>query len=207
MDKAVETSTTLSVRIFDTIRSVDRQILRIEKGLIVFSLLAMVCGIFVESVSRWLFDSGLSGMSESTRFLMVYVGFMGASVATSEKKHIVIDIAAKALGNRKKNIALLNAIAYLLSTAVLLFLFYGCWTYLLSSGIQNRVSPALNMPLRNVVIIMPVATFLMAARFFIIALEEGFAGTGILPIDYVRSTGGLDELLDDAGQKKPEETI
>lgn len=183
--------------VIDTLREIDETLLKGEKAVIFVALLLMVFGVFTESVLRGLFDHGLPGVSEGARFLMVAVGFLGASVATAEKKHLVVDILAKVFEDRKRVVALLSGLAYFASLLLIGFLLWASSVYMDSPGVQGRVSNALGMPLEYAVSVMPIALGVMALRFSLVSLEEFSIALGWLPVSYRRESEGLASLTKD----------
>lgn len=187
--------------LISALRKVDYGLRGAEKFFIVGSLCFMVLSIATESLVRWIFDKGLPGASELSRYLMVYVGFLGASVATSEKRHIVIDVLAKALHSKERLVAGMTAGAYIGGAVVSGFLTYACWIYLDSFLGSGKVSPALGLPIKYAVAVMPAGMAVMTARFTIIAIEEAAASAGMFPLEELRQSGGMDDLMADAGME------
>lgn len=74
------------------IRSIDRGLAVIENSLVVLVLSVMVGLSFVQIVMRGVFDSGLLWGDIFLRHLVLWVGFLGASLATRQDKHISIDV-------------------------------------------------------------------------------------------------------------------
>jgi len=71
---------------------IDNFIARVEKFLVVFLLGAMILVAFLQIVLRNVFTTGFSWGDPFIRYLVVWVGFIGAALATKEGKHITIEI-------------------------------------------------------------------------------------------------------------------
>lgn len=80
----------------------DRLLARVEQSLVVVALLAMTALSFTAYVGRELPSSGihLDGGANMAVALMVWVGFLGASLATREGSHLSVDAADKVLSPR-----------------------------------------------------------------------------------------------------------
>jgi TRAP-type C4-dicarboxylate transport system permease small subunit len=73
----------------------DQKISRIERILIATLLSAMIVVAFLQIVLRNFFATGISWGDSLVRYLVVWVGFMGAAIATKEGKHINIDVLSR----------------------------------------------------------------------------------------------------------------
>lgn len=170
------------------LREIDDAVLYGERVLIFLSLSLMVGCVFFESVFRWVSNEGISGVSEGARFLMVVVGFLGASVATAEKKHLVVDIVARMLYRHPRVVHLLGGVAWICAMILVGFLGWSAAVYMKSPGVAYRVSTALELKLEYAVAVMPMALFTMWLRFSLLALEEFSMVFGWLPQNFERST-------------------
>ncbi len=70
---------------------------RIEDALLVLLLGAMIVLAGSQIVLRNLFDSGISWSDPVLRVLVLWVGMMGAMIATQQDKHIRIDLLSRYL--------------------------------------------------------------------------------------------------------------
>lgn len=77
----------------------DRYLARLEKGLISFFLLVMVALSFLDYMRRELsfFEFEVDGGPNMAVVLMVWVGFLGASLAVRQKKHLAVDATDRIL--------------------------------------------------------------------------------------------------------------
>jgi TRAP-type C4-dicarboxylate transport system permease small subunit len=73
---------------------------RIEDGLLALMLLAMVLLASSQVVLRNLFDSGFSWGDPLLRLLVLWLGLMGAMVATRLDRHIAVDALLRILSPR-----------------------------------------------------------------------------------------------------------
>jgi len=77
----------------------DRLLAVVEKGLISVALLAMVALSFLDYLRREVpgFDLEIQGGPNMAVVLMVWVGFLGASLATRQRKHLAVDATDRIL--------------------------------------------------------------------------------------------------------------
>jgi TRAP-type C4-dicarboxylate transport system permease small subunit len=141
---------------------VDEAIARVEQTLLVTFLGFMVILAFLQIVLRNFFFTGLDWGDSLLRNLVLWVGFIGATLATKEGKHINIDIASRWLPSLGKNIATLFTH---------LFSFFICCalTYAALKFIKNEVEMGnkafLNIPAWIPEMILPITFGLMTLRF------------------------------------------
>ncbi len=74
---------------------VDAIIDRVEQTLVSIFLSVMILIAFLQIVLRNLFATGLSWGDPLVRNLVLWVGFIGAAIATKEGKHISIDVMSQ----------------------------------------------------------------------------------------------------------------
>lgn len=103
-------------------RLIDRYC-RLLEGLCVFFLAIMVVLVFGNVVLRYAFNSGIAVSDEVSRWLFVWMTFLGAIVALREHGHLGTDLLVSRLPVAGKKVCLL------ISQAVMLFL-----TWLMFSG-------------------------------------------------------------------------
>ena len=77
-------------------RTVDR-VLTAAEWLLVLALAAMVAMVFGNVVLRYAFDSGITVSEELSRFLFVWLTFLGAVAVMRQGGHLGFDLAVRAL--------------------------------------------------------------------------------------------------------------
>ncbi|RBP91480.1 TRAP-type C4-dicarboxylate transport system permease small subunit [Cytobacillus firmus] len=125
---------------FSKINSFSTKLLNIA---IAFSLAAMSLSVFGNVVLRYVFNSGLTWSEEMSRYLFVWMVFLGAIAALKDKMHLGVDIVVNSLPKG------LQKAAFLISNAVVLYLLWlvleGSWKMTLLN--MNSTGPATGMPL------------------------------------------------------------
>jgi len=82
----------------------ERVITFIENSLLALSLFIMIALASTQIIMRNFWDSGLAWGDASLSILVLWVGMLGAMVATREKNHISIDLLSRFLSPRLKGI-------------------------------------------------------------------------------------------------------
>ncbi len=122
---------------------VDANIERVEQTLIVTFLSFMIFIAFLQIVLRNLFFTGLDWGDQLLRNLVLWIGFIGATLATKEGKHINIDVVSRWLPSLGKNIVTL--ITHLFSFSVCCLLTYAALKFIKNEAqMGNRTF--LNIP-------------------------------------------------------------
>jgi TRAP-type C4-dicarboxylate transport system permease small subunit len=93
----------------------DAVIEQLEQILLVILLSSMILIAFLQIVLRNFFATGLSWGDPLVRNLVLWIGFIGATLATREGKHINIDLVSRWLPSQGKNFITLMTLFYLLS--------------------------------------------------------------------------------------------
>jgi C4-dicarboxylate transporter, DctQ subunit len=141
---------------------VDGVIDRMEQTLLVTFLGFMILLAFLQIVLRNFFFTGLDWGDSLLRNLVLWIGFIGATLATKEGKHIKIDVVSRWLPSLGKNVVTLF---------IHLFSFFICCllTYAALKFIKNEVQMGnrtfLNIPAWLPEMILPITFGLMTFRF------------------------------------------
>ncbi len=98
----------------------------IFKWLMGLCLALMVVLVFGNVVMRYAFNSGITVSEELSRWLFVWMTFLGATVALREHGHLGTDMLVGKLGPRGKRWCL--ALSYLLMIGTCVLVFQGAWT-------------------------------------------------------------------------------
>lgn len=72
----------------------------VEKYLSIFLFLLMLSVITIQIMSRYFFSFAIPWTEELSRWLYIYIVFVGASEAISRRDHIAVDIVPNRLGNK-----------------------------------------------------------------------------------------------------------
>lgn len=146
----------------DRLKRLDKTINRVEQGLLVASLGSMIFIAFLQILLRNLWATGLPWGDILLRNLVLWIGFVGAAIATREGRHINIDVMSRWLSPQGKD--RVDLIIHLFS-----FLICGLLTYAASKFIKNEAQMG-NVTLWNIpawipAMILPITFALMAFRF------------------------------------------
>lgn len=140
----------------------DRALCRAESVFIGAALAFSSVLLFVNVILRYVFLSPLNWAEETTLYLMVWIVFIGGSIAIRTRGHMAIDLLPLALSppNRRR-LALAVAFATLAFFAV--FFWYSLEHTLRVRSI-DQLTPVMQAPMWLTYLAMPVGSFLMGLR-------------------------------------------
>ena len=141
---------------------VDEAIERVEQTLLV-TFLGFLIGIaFLQIILRNFFSTGLSWGDSLVRNLVLWIGFIGATLATKEGKHINIDVVSRWLPSLGKNVVTL--FIHLFSFFICCLLTYAALKFI-KNEVQMENMTFLNIPAWVPEMILPMTFGLMTFRF------------------------------------------
>lgn len=140
-----------------------------ETGLIILILGIMVLLSFLQVLMRNFFDTGILWGDIFLRHLVLWVGFIGASLATREEKHINIDLLTRLIP--KRTIPIARIVIDITSVIVCLVLAKAGWEFV-SMEIEANTTLFQNVPSWYFEIIIPAGFALIALRFIFKIIEQ-----------------------------------
>ncbi len=151
------------------LRAVSALLVRIETALLVLFLSVMVVLAFGQVVLRNLFDTSVLWIDPFVRHTVLWAGFIGAALATSEDRHISIDAFTKYLSPRTKSVV--KIITGLAAAVASFFLAQAAWGFL-REEMASSEELFLGIPAWVVRLISPAGYALIAIHFLIGAVER-----------------------------------
>ncbi len=142
---------------------------RVETTILVLLLSAMIALAGAQIILRNLFDSGLSWSDPLLRVLVLWVGMLGAMIATQQDKHIRIDLLTRYIPARwHRHTARLN---HLFSAIVCGLLAWQSGRFVYYEW-QDGATLFSNIPSWQAEVILPFGFGVMALRFALLMLLD-----------------------------------
>jgi TRAP-type C4-dicarboxylate transport system permease small subunit len=141
---------------------VDEVMARVEQTLLVTFLAFMIGIAFLQILLRNFFSTGLDWGDSLVRNLVLWTGFIGATLATKEGKHINIDVVSRWLPSLGKNVVTL--VTHLFSFFVCCGLTYAALKFI-KNEVQMENITFLDIPAWIPEMILPLTFGLMTFRF------------------------------------------
>ena len=140
----------------------DEVIDRIEQVLLVILLSSMILIAFLQIVLRNLLSTGLSWGDPLVRNLVLWVGFVGAALATKEGKHINIDVVSRWMPPLGMDLA--ELLTQLFSSLICALLTFAASKFVINEAQMGTIA-FLGIPAWIPEIILPLVFGLMTFRF------------------------------------------
>jgi TRAP-type C4-dicarboxylate transport system permease small subunit len=120
----------------------------------------MVVNVLWQVATRFLLRNPSSYTEEVARYLLVWVGLLGASYAAGKRIHLSIDLLPEKLEGRRRHLLLLFVEACIFVFALLVLVIGGASLVRLTLSL-GQTSAALQVPLGYVYLVLPLSGLLM----------------------------------------------
>lgn len=179
-------------------RKLDDGLAKAEEIFLASALGVMVLVVFADFLLRETVNQGLIWAKELAVYLLVWVGFLGASLAVHRRRHLVIQAGEKLfpLSVRKWT----SLTACLVTSLLCLYLSWLGVRFVLETREVNEVSLGMGVPMWVVQIVIPLAFLFIGLRFLglcavIIRTGPVSLGSDEVPIP-VSATGAPEDSKD-----------
>lgn len=133
---------------------------RILGKTLVFIMSVMVINVLWQVFTRFVTGNPSSFTDELARYLMIWIGVLGAAYVSGRNLHVAIDILPARSTKRRQKV--LKTIVYSLIILFVLFAFViGGSRLVYISYVLGQQSPALQLPLAVVYMIIPISGLLI----------------------------------------------
>ncbi len=149
------------------LKNIDLALTRAEGYLLIAMLSVMVVMAFLQVILRNLFSSGILWADILLRHLLLWLGFLGAAIATSENRHINIDALRRFLSPRLRSAV--GVLTDMFAAAICYLLARASWTFV-QGEIADRRTMIEGIPSWYAEIIMPLGFGLLVVHFVIRAI-------------------------------------
>lgn len=151
------------------LKNIENLLTKIETAVMILLLSVMVLMAFLQVVLRDLFSVGILWGDVFLRHLVLWVGFLGAALATRDEKHFGMDILNRFLS--KKITTVTTMIADLFAGVVCYFLVKASISFL-QIGIDPTSKLIWNVPTWVFLVIIPIGFGLVLLHFVFRALRH-----------------------------------
>ena len=129
-------------------------------GLLVAIMAAMVINVLWQVFSRYVLGAPSSFTDELARYLMIWLGVLGAAYMSGQQMHVAIDIIPRRLSSGAR-----RRMQHTVRWVVLLFCFFGLVVggsrLVYITFVLEQDSPALQLPLAYVYLAIPISGLLV----------------------------------------------
>jgi len=142
----------------------------VEKQVLVWTILGLAIIGFVQVVSRYMFNYSFTWYEELSRYIGVFVAFLGAATGVKYGMHFSMDALSRKLKKPWKNILAVfsNVICALFFAVVVYF----SWKVVGKNFAYETTSAAMGMPMYLAYLPIPFFSLVMAFRHLKVAVAE-----------------------------------
>jgi len=142
---------------------------KIEDTVLVGLLLLMICMAVLQIFMRNLFDSGILWGDSLVKVLVLWIGLMGAMIASRNSHHISIDILSKFLPEQIKKIT--NFIISVFTSLVCGIMAYYSLSFVIMEK-QDGYTAFANIPAWACESIIPIAFAIISLRYLFLSINS-----------------------------------
>ncbi len=143
----------------------------ILKWILVFIMAAMTINVLWQVFSRFILQSPSSITEELARYMLIWLGILGASYVSGQKMHLAIDLLSTKLKGKGK-----SYLEIIIQLSVFSFSFFvmviGGFRLVQITLTLNQISAALQIPLGYVYSVIPISGIIMMFYSITYIIEE-----------------------------------
>ena len=145
-----------------------RVVNRIEDGLILVLVGVIVSSVFLQVFCRYVLQAPLSWTEELARSCLIWLTFVGSSLAIRAKGHFALEILVSRLSGKMR-------VLWNLVLLVIMAVFLGVMVY---TGVSMlpllslQVSASLEIPMSYIYLAIPIGSAFMLFHIFLLILER-----------------------------------
>jgi C4-dicarboxylate transporter, DctQ subunit len=149
------------------LKKLDLTLNKIEGVFLILMLSVMMLVAFGQVMLRNVFHTGINGADILLRHLVLWIGFLGAAIATSEERHINIDALRRFLSPRIRSAV--DVLTDLFAAVICFFLMNAARVFVQSEMADQRMVYQ-DIPAWYVQVIIPIGFGLLVVHFTIRAI-------------------------------------
>lgn len=130
-------------------------------GILIFLMGIMVVNVTWQVVSRYIFQNPSSFTDELSRFMLIWLGMLGAAYVAGQDQHLAIDILPQKLVGKSRAKLMIFIYSLVLLFAFLVMVLGGS-NLVYITYILGQKSATLQLPLAYVYSIIPISGLLVA---------------------------------------------
>lgn len=127
------------------------------KYIVSVMFIALAVLVFFQVITRFVIDYPLAWSEEISKYLMIYIVFLGSALAVKNRQHIAIDFLTEIVSpanNRR-----LNGLVLIISSIFFIILTY--FGFVLTITVLDQATPTLRFSIAWAYAAIPIGSFLM----------------------------------------------
>jgi len=133
---------------------------RILANVLIIIMAVMVVNVLWQVCSRYLLQTPSSFTDELARYLMIWIGILGAAYVAGQNNHVAINVISKQFSLKtQNNLKIIVAVVIILFCIAAMVIGGSRLVYI--THVLNQKSPALQLPLAFVYVVIPLSGLLI----------------------------------------------
>jgi TRAP-type C4-dicarboxylate transport system permease small subunit len=153
------------------LNSIKKNIDFILKWTVIIIFAVMTINVLWQVLSRFVLAKPSSFTEELARYMLVWLGILGASYVAGQKMHLAIDLLATKLSTKYKSFLEIFIQFFVFAFALFVMVIGGIRLVSITLAL-NQISAALQIKLGFVYLILPISGLLMMFYSFYFIIEE-----------------------------------
>ena len=150
---------------------------------LIFLMALMVLDVTWQIFTRFILQDSSSYTEELARFLLIWIGVLGASYAVRTKVHLGIDVLTQRMAENKKRKAEITVNVFIFLFALIIMVVGGIHLVQITFSL-NQISAAMGIKMGYIYLVLPISGILIMyySLFFIyqlVAENRGKTETGV----------------------------
>lgn len=141
------------------------------RKVLIILMAANVLNVLWQVFTRFVLRDPSSFTEELARYLLIWVGLLGASYAAGQKMHLAIDVVVEKLRRKTRNFAELCIQVFIFLFALFAMVIGGFRLVTITLSL-NQISAALRIKLGYVYLVLPLSGLLIMFYAFVFFIEK-----------------------------------
>jgi TRAP-type C4-dicarboxylate transport system permease small subunit len=166
---------------------------KVLAAVLMILMAANVLNVLWQVFTRFILKDPSSFTEELARYLLIWVGLLGASYAAGKKMHLAIDVVLQALDGRPRKWIEMSIQVFIFLFSLLVMVIGGIRLVAITLTL-NQISAALRIKLGYVYLVLPLSGLLImfyAAHFFVERARTPAGESKELEVAVVESAEGI----------------
>ncbi len=142
------------------LEKIKKRVDTILEGILITVMAANVLNVLWQVFTRFVLRDPSSFTEELARYLLIWVGLLGASYAAGQKMHLAIDVVLKSLRGKARGLAELSIQVFIFMFAFFVMVIGGVRLVTITLKL-NQISAALRLQLGYVYCVLPLSGLLI----------------------------------------------
>lgn len=141
------------------------------KWVLVFLMAVITLNVLWQVFTRFIMQEPSSYTEELARYMLIWIGILGASYVAGQKMHLAIDLLSTKLNNVKKSYLEIGIQSLIFAFSLFVMVVGGVRLVNITLT-SNQISAALQIPLGYVYTVLPISGAIMMFYSFTFIIEE-----------------------------------